>query len=1233
MLQSESKKYRIGIDVGTASVAAVAIELDDMAFQPVRDEDVPVDDPNDPDPENNEATYGDYAYFTHRLRLFDEPVEDNKGTLISKNTARRLARMARRQISRRSGRLMALRELGYRHKLITPGDEFHQPGAIPLPKLRSDAATQRVELPDLMRIILRLSKRRGYKGEFRPRDESKMGEVEFGANSLAKEMGSRTLGQYLYQDRYLRGKSTKLKLEDTAESTKSTAKSDPNANVERNLYALRQMVEAEFDQIWQTQAKFHAELQGSAGDRLKQAFLDILFYQRPLKSVAGMVGTCPLEPTLPRAPKAQMAFQRFRIEKTLADMRWSTGKQARFLSPEQKSVIRHLCQTNDKISFAKIIEALGQAGCPKPFDRGLNLESSNRNEIQGNETLAAWRELDASARKNQPDFAATLYDEFAVMEESTQVSVINFLADITPDVFASADWPDRFPRFNGKTDTETAEKRAKNQQLLDFVEHLRHHQSFNRLSNMKFPSGRASYSVKALNRLANHMEGYVPKPNQTPNDLKTCELDRGDEKMEKFVPKPNLSLNDPKTCKLDRGDNESAIHFCYREKTTRRCVCVPKSELSIQMLPPAPLTGSATVDVAMRQIRIAVNKIIEEISYPPAEIVIEMAREMSLGPKARNEREIDIGKNQKMRTKAKFAIIERGQAPTQRRITKYLLWAEQNEFCPYCGQTITLDQALSEGETEIDHIIPKSLTQVGRKRSEIVLAHQHCNQEKRNRTPFQAWGQTDRFAQVKKAAARFEKNGQHRKAKLLLLEDFETEVLTDDSISGFADRQFHQTAWIAKAARDWMEPLCPGRVSVSRGEMTSLLRANWGLNTVIPEIRYEEGRKVFDTGGTFDPTTQKLADVKEITKADFDLLRKYLEGHKIPKDEREADKATYPGFDFARQIDKRIDHRHHIIDALVIAMTSRRMFQKMAREYKILSESPMAKMPEETQESFEKRMKKKTKNRLRTPNPPIKHLGRIARDIIRNPRITVKPDRYVGGRFAQATAYRWVPPEKADNKGNPVLSSRSSVIGLLGKSVTEMERNIGDIVSIETREAISHEINRRLASGLDYKDLKQSLFDQPIMHPRCQQPIKKVFCKQRIGRGFVTADPDNLVTVKHGRDKQHTKYYLRDGYAYIELVISNGNFVSANAVANIDAEKTRHQPKPPGMIRIYKKDTLRDKRDGKLYVVQQIHGSGKVFLTHIYESRNFGQMDASDGNQIVSGKGLLNYEYELVTHE
>lgn len=113
-----------------------------------------------------------------------------------------------------------------------------------------------------------------------------------------------------------------------------------------------------------------------------------------------------------------------------------------------------------------------------------------------------------------------------------------------------------------------------------------------------------------------------------------------------------------------------------------------------------------------------------------------MAREMSLGISRRNERESDINKQNKARREAEKEIRAHHQTPTPSRIRRYLLWVEQDKsFCPYCHKNISLAEALSGSATEYEHIIPKSLTQVGMKNSEIVLAHHGCNQEKGDLTP------------------------------------------------------------------------------------------------------------------------------------------------------------------------------------------------------------------------------------------------------------------------------------------------------------------------------------------------------------------------------------------------------------------------------------------------------------------------------------------------------------------
>ncbi|MDX8399338.1 MAG: hypothetical protein R8K20_03725 [Gallionellaceae bacterium] len=191
-------KYRLGLDVGTASVGAAAMSLDKHG-QPDK-------------------------LIWHHVRIFSEPLENAQGMLISKKAGRRKARMQRRQIDRRASRLRRIANLasllGLKREEIAPDDGSN------LPYLRAHAATERVELDDLLRILLRISKRRGYKGEFKAKKKGEVAEgsseLSLAMKALATERGITlkdendtgiTLGQYLLH-RMESGLPIKLKVKE-----------------------------------------------------------------------------------------------------------------------------------------------------------------------------------------------------------------------------------------------------------------------------------------------------------------------------------------------------------------------------------------------------------------------------------------------------------------------------------------------------------------------------------------------------------------------------------------------------------------------------------------------------------------------------------------------------------------------------------------------------------------------------------------------------------------------------------------------------------------------------------------------------------------------------------------------------------------------------------------------------------------------------------------------------------
>nr|MBA3696933.1 hypothetical protein [Methylotenera sp.] len=392
-------RYRVGLDVGTASLGVAAFSLDNTN-QPL-----------------------DLVW--QHVRIFDEPLEKSQAGLKSKKAGRRAARMQRRQIDRRLGRTKRIASL-----IHLLGIEFEPSldSGRTLLEIRAKAAREQISLSDLMRIFVKLGKRRGYAGEFRPKKEgAKLGEVEGGNNDLKKQMEALaetkgftnvTLGEFLYQ-RWLDGKPTKLKIKE----------SNDKIVEDSNLYALRSQLVTEFEQVWQTQSAFYPVLSSQHQNiPLKTVFQEAIFYQRPLKAVGGMVGQCGLEPTLPRAPRAQLAFQRFMIEKTLSDLRWGAGKCAEKLTVAQKAVIRQLCDEKEVVKFDAIYEALEAASCANPEGRRLNLHRLSRDELPGNKTNAVFRKLG-------------LADEWLALDERTQIQAINFLADLgSPGQLDDALW-------------------------------------------------------------------------------------------------------------------------------------------------------------------------------------------------------------------------------------------------------------------------------------------------------------------------------------------------------------------------------------------------------------------------------------------------------------------------------------------------------------------------------------------------------------------------------------------------------------------------------------------------------------------------------------------------------------------------------------------------------------------------------------------------------------------------
>ncbi|MDX8402595.1 MAG: HNH endonuclease domain-containing protein [Mariprofundaceae bacterium] len=1040
--------YRLGIDLGTASIGVARIAL------------------------NHE---GEPVALEAEGLIFEEPLEPAKqgGVGAPKKAIRREKRSARRLLARRKRDLRWIRRLypalGISDADMNDEDILESNQVANIHELRVRAAREPVTMPALIRVLGKMKKRRGYRGRFR--ESSHPGEVQAGIMQLREAMeaaGCETLGEYLFW-RHRHGLTLKLK------------------EAEPKLYVHRSMVEEEFERIWQVQSRHHEALQGDYDGRPWRNWLhDYVFHQRPLRSPAPMVGHCELEPSLPRAPRAQPLFQDFRIEKTLNDLAWSDGTP---LDQRARELIRGMLHdpaaldTHGVLSFKKIYHALDKLGLIPAEGLYLNLHEPPRTGLKGDTTRKAIHKLG-------------LLDDWDALDAKVQVQVINLLADMgSPEVFEDPDWASNLRSPSGKP-------RRLHAATVHFIDALVAHPRFGRLSAMGMDAGRAQYSLKAMARL--------------------------------------LPL-------LREGLGESeAKDRAYPEWRRRKGEARPLKK----QLAPHPATGNVSVDCALRNLRREINRIIERYG-PPDEIIVEMTRDMRLGRGKRAEIARRIAANERARKKIARELETHGYPATRSNILRYQLWEEQDHRCPYCDERgISLDDAMSGQVTNYEHIIPFQLTRVGRQRGKLVLAHRGCNDAKGDRTPWQAWGHTDRWKVIEARAEAFAAKKLYGKARQLLLKDFEEEVLTDEAIEDFSERQYHESGWIAKLALAWLKDVCP-RVFVSRGMLTAHLRRIWGLDTVIPEVRFAEGLPVLDEDGNA-------------------LSPEDLHGRET-------------------RTDKRLDHRHHLIDAIVIGLSTPGLFNRMARHYKRMSAHSGPGEP--------------VRLRLRV-EPPMSDLRERVKAIIEACPIRHKPDRYPDGQIFEDTAYRLIEVEENGEIVRKLASrKRLADAGGAGSNESGIRRFVESIAYPETRRAVAEAVEERLARGVK----PAHVFDEPIPHPRFGTPIRRVFC--------FTDQPGQFVAVQTRKDipaealqrspNAWRKHLKHAGNAYLEIDQAAGK---VRLVTVLEALREKGRPAPAGVLRIYKGDTI-NHPNGRRYVVRQIKSKTKkkkdrLVCTLLSETRN-----------------------------
>ncbi len=734
---------------------------------------------------------------------------------------------------------------------------------------------------------------------------------------------------------------------------------------ENKNYRIRQQVvqrkryQAELRAIWNKQAEFYPEL--NQKEKLKEiAHIlyptqsenelskwkeitngmlydlianDIIYYQRDLKSQKNLIDECRYEKKTPFknkegkeitvgykvAPKSCPEFQEFRIwqdvhniniiekEKEVnGKVQFDVNVTSEFINNQEKAELFDMFDSKSELKEADILKYFDIK--PKARTHKINL-FANREFLKGNETKTIFRNI----------FRKYGYDGDVLLNDKTKLRLLwHILYSLNGK--------------NAETGIRNALKNKKNEFNLpeEVIEHFA-------AKTKEFDKKYASYSLKAINKLLPLMRcgKYWSESNIHPETRR---------RINKFIDGEYDEYIDDsarekiKLCGLDSIEKFQGLPVwlaCYvaygryseRENNDKYENFI---DIDVTQLIPTNSLRNPIVEQVIRETLHIVKDVWEKYERPDY-IHIEMAHDFKHTQEERKNIATAQNKNYEEKQRAKKLLQElklgnpnspvdidkfriwlnnggregnekfnelfdkKGNV-TQSEIQKYLLWAEQGHKSPYTGEQIPLSKLFTD-EYEVEHIIPRSKLKYDAFQN-FVICERAVNGFKDKRLA---------RIMIDEDGGR-EHNYKGQKFKLLSFKDYKPHctatfsgrklknLLALEIPEDFIERQINDTRHITRKLNELLWPIAKEKEGLifTIGSITNELKKQWEFNNIW----------------------------KELLKSRFERLEGILEQSLIIPVKNDPKKYNYQLPDDKVKL-KRIDHRHHAMDALIVAATSR----------------------------------------------------------------------------------------------------------------------------------------------------------------------------------------------------------------------------------------------------------------------------------------------------------------------
>jgi CRISPR-associated endonuclease Csn1 len=426
-----------GFDLGTTSIGFAVVQVD--------------------------AGAGSGEILRTGVRIFPEGITEKE--LEPRNKRRREKRLLRRQVRRR------------RVRRVTLSRRFHELGLLPRfgspdwqvlmdtdpYELRSKALAEALAPWEVGRALYHLAQRRGFKSARKTiesassEDAEESGKVKEALSQLQQELDGKTLGQHLSHQEKKRGR-----------------------------YLGRDMVQEEFDRIWEAQAKHHPELMT---EEVCLEIRGLVFRQRPIFWRASTLGSCRLEPGSRLCLKSSWEGQQFLLLQELNSLRLE-GESTGLPAEEREVLLEQLMEKGE----------LGWGGCRKllkpfwqksgiPLRSKFNFELGGKTRLAGNRTEKLIREALGPSWKDYPRLTQ-LREQVASMLWEVDYRQVG---------------EGKSEKILIRSDEDTRSRRAELQQRLQ-TEWGLPAQAAERLTTTPLPAGWLSHSEAAVRRLLPHLK-------------------------------------------------------------------------------------------------------------------------------------------------------------------------------------------------------------------------------------------------------------------------------------------------------------------------------------------------------------------------------------------------------------------------------------------------------------------------------------------------------------------------------------------------------------------------------------------------------------------------------------------------------------------------------------------------------------------------------------------------------